>query len=106
MVQQWVTTMAMNDKLWRECIKTAWLVAPKIAVHVALRFQEVAVLWKEVAHLIRTYPILICDEPQALRCVTFFVSSNEKGASLWNNLGAVHRKQRNYRKRTMTQTLQ
>ena len=71
MVQQWVTTMAMNDKLWRECIKTAWLVAPKIAVHVALRFQEVAVLWKEVAHLIRTYPILICDEPQALRCVTF-----------------------------------
>ena len=37
-VQAWISTMPMNDKLWRECIRTAWVVCPKVAVHIALRF--------------------------------------------------------------------
>ena len=36
-VQQWINTMPMNDKKWRECIRTAWIVCPKVAIHIALR---------------------------------------------------------------------
>jgi len=66
-VQGWLTQMPMSEKTWKECIRTAWSVCPHAAVHITLRFREVAILWRELTRLVHSNPHVVSDDPDALQ---------------------------------------
>lgn len=72
-VQGWASQVPMTDKSWKECIRTTWNVCPHVAIHVALRFREVLILWKEVTRLVHAHPLSVADDPDALQ---FLVDEN------------------------------